>query len=115
MKHLAALLLCFTVNATPIRAIDGDTFVADIDVWIGLKSRDRVRVVGINAPETKGATREAGLASWAFTTEWLALGDLTLFTCGKDSFGRILAEVTRGHTNLGNELVALGLAKKDRK
>ena len=71
-----ALLICFIVTARPGHVVDGDTFDAELDVWLGLVAVERVRVLGINAPELKGATKEAGLAAKQFTADWLARGPI---------------------------------------
>lgn len=114
-SHLLVLFLCFTVQASPIRAIDGDTFTADLYIWLGLKSRETVRLYGVDTPELRGATRGAGMAAQQFTAAWLAVGDVTLKACSRDAFGRVLAEVTRGESNLGKDLVAAGLAREYRR
>jgi endonuclease YncB( thermonuclease family) len=119
MKHLAVIILCWTVMANPVRVIDGDTFVADVKAWLGLTTRETVRVRGVNTPEIHGATKAAGMVSRQFTIDWLAGaltlgtpnfdGSVTLTTCGRDAFGRVLADIKRGESNLSDDLIGAGL------
>jgi len=114
-RRLCALvLLCWIAVGTPVKVIDGDTFEADVRVWIGLTQRERVRVLGVDTPERKGATLEAGNAARAFTAEWLADTDVRLHVCQRDSFGRVLATVTRARdgANLTTDLIAAGQGVK---
>jgi len=114
-KHLlASVLLCWSVTATPVRILDGDTFTVDARVFLGLTARETVRVLGVDTPERKGATLEAGNAARAFTAEWLADTDVRLHVCQRDSFGRVLATVTRARdgANLTTDLIAAGQGVK---
>ena len=68
--------------------IDGDTIVLDIDLGFGIwRLGQKVRVLGVNAPEMRGAPREAGRIAKAATTDWLQKCDPT-FTiqtlCGRN-------------------------------
>jgi len=94
MKWLVTLL-CWSVLATPLRTIDGDTFTADARIWPGLTQRETVRVLGVNAPERHGTTKAAGEASKSFTAAWLTGTEVRLDVCTRDAFGRALANVTR--------------------
>jgi endonuclease YncB( thermonuclease family) len=106
-RALSATFLCWAVAATPISVTDGDTFSARVRVWPGLVAEETVRVLGVNAPERKGATREAGDAARAFTASWLHEAEIRLHTCERDAFGRLLATVTRKHdgANLATDLM----------
>jgi endonuclease YncB( thermonuclease family) len=111
MRHsLLVALFCFTVSATSVRVIDGDTFDADAVTWINQTTRARVRLLLVNTPERKGATREAGDRARAYTAEWLSRGEVQIKTCGHDSFGRVLGTVSRGSEDLGGLLLKEGLA-----
>jgi micrococcal nuclease len=111
MRHaLASVLLCWAAVASPVKVVDGDTFDADVRVWIGVTHRERIRVLGVNTPELKGATREAAQAARAFTAEWLAGSEVRLYVCQRDAFGRLLATVTRARdgANLTEALLTSG-------
>ena len=128
-RFIAALfLVCMTASATPLRVIDGDTFIALLEVhsqpiWLNgtvatVTFLERIRVLGVDTPETKGATLVAGHAAKSFTTTWL--GCTTPNDCKKakivticsdkyDDFGRALATVKRddGH-DLTTDLITTG-------
>lgn len=116
MKILVAFMLCWIVSAQSVRVIDGDTFVASIDVWPGLTATGHIRVLDVDTPEMKGETRPAAEAARAFTQKWLDTSDFVLtIGCGRppqDSFGRYLAVVTRGGRSLADELKAAGHVKQ---
>ena len=103
------VLICWTVIAAPVRVIDGDTLVVDAKIWSGLTARETVRVLGVNAPEMHGATKAAGEEARAYTVLWVTDQQLRLVTCQRDSFGRILATITRNDgRNLTLDLIDAG-------
>ena len=57
----------YLYRAEVVRVVDGDTIDVDIDLgfytWI---KKQRIRMVGIDAPETHGAERDAGLTATVF-------------------------------------------------
>ena len=112
LRHVPVLLLCWTVLATPVRAIDGDTIVVDARPWINMTVRETVRVLGVNTPERKGATKAAGDEARAFTVRWLDGAEVQLRVCGRDAFGRALATVRRARdgANLSDDLLSSGHA-----
>ncbi len=85
--------------------VDGDTF------WL---HGEKIRIADIDAPEVHGRCRkERHLAAQA--TQRLALlldeSDIQLRRDGKDRFGRSLAKVTSSDREIGEELIAEGLAQ----
>lgn len=114
-RAILGALLCWTVQAESIRTIDGDTFIARIEIWPKLYTVETIRVLGVDTPELKGPDRKKALAAKAFTEEWLALGPFIVEVCRRDSFGRALANVTRKNegahtfinegTNLASDLI----------
>jgi len=82
------------VNATVTHIVDGDT----IDVEIAGK-RERVRLIGIDTPETKKPNTPVqcyGPEATAFTTSLLPIGaalHLERDVVARDDFGRMLAYV----------------------
>ena len=106
---LSAALLCWTITTTATRVIDGDTFVANVPIWMDVTLTDqRVRVLGVNTPEPRAPTMAAGLAATAFTREWLARGPITIEACKRDAFGRVLGVVRRGDETLAAAVIAAG-------
>jgi len=83
-------------TARLIRVIDGDTIVVDIKLGfdVFLKSQT-IRLVGINAPERRGQTREKGNQAKKFLTDLLGQNRLSV-RCNdwsKGTFGRWLCDV----------------------
>jgi endonuclease YncB( thermonuclease family) len=81
---------------------DGDTF------------RATFRVSNIDAPEIKGkceAERKLAQQAKVFTEQFLARENVTIKQNGVDQYGRILATVEAGGRDLGQALIAAGLAR----
>ena len=102
-------------KATLEKVVDGDTFVCIIDLGLRIYKKATIRILGINCPETKGLTRQAGLSAKAFTKEWFAKNpefNVRTVNSGKeDKYGRLLAEViSLTESNLASELLSAGLA-----
>jgi len=118
VKTCLSLILCWIVSASSIRVIDGDTFVASVDIWPGLTGTSIVRVLGVDTPEMRGDDAVKAQEARAFTTKWLDQSDSFTLTVGcagrrsSDSFGRTLATVTRDGKNLADDLIAAGLGVK---
>ncbi len=110
------------VAAHVIKIIDGDTFEARAQIWLGQEIVVRVRLDGIDTPELRArCQREAQLAAQArgFTAARLwptedsagvvALEDIHY---GKYA-GRVLARVRLADgSDLGSALIAAGLARR---
>ena len=84
----------FDVNATMVRVVDGDTIDVTID-----GDRERVRLIGIDTPETKKLNTPVqcfGPEATEFTTSLLPTGTplhLERDIVGRDDYGRVLAYV----------------------
>ena len=64
----------YNYNATVIKVVDGDTFDLDIDLGLGVHRHERVRLNGVNTPETYGVKKESqeyadGMAAKRFVIE----------------------------------------------
>ena len=108
----------YTYRAFITRVIDGDSFECEVDpgfrLRLLLKGRQACRVLGINAPEVTGATKEAGLAAAARARELIEGKHLIIRTYRDDQtdkYGRYLADVfLEDGRMLGEALVAEGHA-----
>ena len=81
---------------------DGDTF------------RATFRIANIDTPEIKGecdAERELAQRAKVFTERFLAQGNIVIRQSGIDRYGRVLAVVSREGHDLGEALIAEGLAR----
>jgi micrococcal nuclease len=88
------------------RVIDGDTFAL---YHVGVQTEERVRVLNVDTPERHEAKFDEAAA---FTKAWLERGPFMLATCKRDSFGRLLATVTRPNgEDLAVDLKKAELAK----
>lgn len=85
---------------------DGDTF------------RGTFRIANIDTPEINGkcqAERQLAGKAREFTKAWLAMGKVTMrqeHPRGIDPYGRVLVLVDRNGEDLGEALIAAGLARK---
>jgi endonuclease YncB( thermonuclease family) len=112
VKHLVVILLCWTVLIhKPATAVDGDTFDSTFEIWHRITVFERVRVLEIDTPEMKKETKARAMEAKAFTQDWLNRGPFQIFTCDRDSFGRVLGRVYRGGNVLADDLKKAGHIK----
>lgn len=126
--------MIWTVPATVVRVVDGDTLILDLDLGWGIhRPLERCRLARINCPELKvdGQSNPAGLAALAFTKDWLQTSAIALARAGGttldygnpagvpvtfvsrrlDNYGRPLGEVIRlDKANLSDALLGAGHA-----
>lgn len=96
-----------------IRTIDGDTFEARVKLAPGREVMTRVRLRGIDAPETKAAcAEEARLADAATAAlrKMLEDGDVAIYNIGPDKYsGRVVADAgTKRTPNVSAALLKAG-------
>ena len=110
----------FEYRVTITRVVDGDTVDADIDLGFDIIYRDRIRLMGIDTPESRTSNKQEkilGKASKEKLKELCATnkGNIVLRTSkqGKGKFGRILGYLfTEGSQVTYNDiLVAEGHAR----
>ena len=88
----------FEYNATVIKVVDGDTIDAMVDLGFSTFKKVRIRMHGINAPESRTRNLEEkkrGLAAKARLIELLNEVDnkFTLVSYGVGKFGRCLGVI----------------------
>ena len=88
----------YNYNATCIRVIDGDTIDADIDLGFSVKIKKRIRLAGINAPESRTrnlAEKKMGLAAKDRLIEMLegAANCFELESTELGKYGRVLGRL----------------------
>lgn len=106
--------------ATVLRIVDGDTLVANVDLWPGLKGEYHVRVRGIQAPEIRGNKDCPAVKTWGEEAKRMVEklydvgGRIRLENIALDAFGRALADVSRWRSDrwmdLKSELLQRNLA-----
>lgn len=108
---LAWMVGCLGLLITPrqvARTLDGDTFAL---YAVGISTEEHVRILGVDTPELRDSLTQPAREARAFTQQWLARGDFTLYTCKRDSFGRLLAVISRGNDTLAVALTHAHLIK----
>ena len=88
----------YKYKITVLRLIDGDTLDALIDIGFSTHVKKRIRLMGIDTPESRTRDLEEkarGLASKAHLKEMLKRnkGNITLKSHGVGKFGRCLGEL----------------------
>ena len=105
----------FEYNATVTKVVDGDTIDAMVDLGFGTWKKVRIRMHGINAPESRTRDLEEkkkGLAAKTRLIEMLEENEkhFILISHGVGKFGRCLGEIyIKGHnTSLNKQLISEG-------
>jgi micrococcal nuclease len=86
-------------TAKVLKVIDGDTLDVMIDLGFNIHHKARVRLYGVNTPESRTkdlAEKEMGLKAKTFTADWTARHQTVFLKtiAGKDDkYGRILAQI----------------------
>lgn len=83
----------YKYHATAERIIDGDTFLARVDLGFYIFTTIHVRIRGMNAPEMTGASRVAGAAARTYLAELLELPFLLQSYKDVRSFERWVCDV----------------------
>lgn len=100
----------YTYNAKIIGVVDGDTVDADLDLGCFVHTVARLRLLGVNAPELHGETREAGLRAKARLAE-LVEGKTVVIQTHRDQrekFGRFLASIQTADGDAADVLIREG-------
>ena len=103
----------FEYNATVIRVVDGDTIDAMVDLGFSTFKKVRIRMHGINAPESRTRDLEEkkrGLAAKARLTELLknANNKFILVSHGVGKFGRCLGDIRINDASVNLQLINEG-------
>lgn len=92
----------YQYNCETIRVIDGDTIDAWIDLGFDIKIKKRIRLFGINTPETRTKNlkeKQSGLLSKSRVVEILEQNNnkFVLVSRGVGKFGRCLGDIYVDH------------------
>ena len=103
----------YEYNAKVTKVYDGDTITVDFDLGFGIILRkQKIRLLGINAPEVRGEQREDGLKTRDELRKRI-LGKKVVIKTSKDKkgkYGRWLGEVFSKDENINQWLLSEGLA-----
>ena len=97
------------------RVVDGDTVDAEIDCGFDIVFKSRIRLYGIDSPESRTRDKEEKVKGLA-AKEWLskefydAVDPIELQSHGKGKFGRILGEFFINGININQSMIDNGHA-----
>ena len=103
----------YTYKAKLDRVIDGDTVDAYIDLGFDITIHKRIRLAGIDTPESRSRDleeKERGLAAKASLIELLKDGEFTLESKEVGKYGRVLGILIIDEININKTLVEEGYA-----
>ena len=102
-------------KAELIRIIDGDTIDVMLDLGFFVWVKKRIRLYGIDTPETRTRDleeKQRGKESTARLTELISQpAEFTISSHGIDKYGRCLGTIFVGEKNVNELLVSEGFAK----
>ena len=97
-----------------VKVVDGDTVDLNIDLGFNLTKKERVRLAGIDTPESRTRDleeKELGLEAKEFLKRRLSDGDNLKVKTEKDGkYGRMLGWIYISETNINKEMVQRGYA-----
>mgnify|MGYP003345594839 FL=1 len=99
-----------------LEVIDGDTFRARVDIWLGQSVTVKVRLQGVDTPEMNGkcaAEKKLARQAKAFAENWLKQNQVQLVNVHYGTYaGRVLATAQiKNGDSLSAALLAENLAK----
>ncbi|HEY8948326.1 MAG TPA: thermonuclease family protein [Rhizomicrobium sp.] len=103
------------VRADVVRVIDGDTFEANAQIWIGETIAVRVRIAGIDAPELHARCDDEyrrAIAARNYLAQRIEGGSVRLTQVHNDKYGgRVDADVSDSKGDIGQQMIAKKLAR----
>ena len=107
----------YEYDAKIVRVIDGDTIDALIDLGFSVLIKKRIRMSGINAPESRTrdlAEKKLGLAAKERLQNILNdnNGSFTLVSHGVGKYGRCLGEIFIGDKSVNEQLIIEGIVRR---
>ena len=99
-----------------VEVIDGDTFRACVDIWLGQSVTVKVRLKGVDTPEMSGkcaGEKKLARQAKAFAENWLKKNQVQLVNVHYGTYaGRVLATAqTKNGDSLSAALLSENLAK----
>lgn len=98
-----------------VKVVDGDTVDALIDLGFHTYVHKRIRLYGLNAPESRTRDKEEkkrGMAAKKRLKELLKSKNISVVSHGVGKFGRVLGELICDGNNVNDQLVTEGHAVK---
>lgn len=95
------------------RVIDGDTIDITVDVGFSFSTQQRIRLLGVDTPESYGAKRcKAGIEVKKLMKKKLEGKEIIIETGKTGKYGRYLGTIWLGNLNINAWLVKKGLGKE---
>jgi len=114
-QRLADQALAGPVSAVVEHIVDGDTVDVRAQIWLGQNLTVRVRIDGVDAPETRSDCadeRRLALAARDYLARRLLNKEIRLIRVMYDKFGgRVRAEISDADGDIARALIAEGLAR----
>jgi endonuclease YncB( thermonuclease family) len=114
-QRLAEEALAGPVSALVERIVDGDTLEVRARIWLGQDLTIRVRIDGVDAPETRsdcGDERRLAAAAREFLVHRLLNKEITLHGVVYDKYGgRVRADISDADGDIAQALISAGLAR----
>jgi micrococcal nuclease len=104
----------YTYKAFVVKVYDGDTITVDIDLGFGVfYKKQKIRLMGINAPELKGDERENGLIVRDWLREKILNKEVIIKTIKdkKGKYGRYLGYIFLDNININEQMLNEGLVE----
>lgn len=96
------------------KIIDGDTIDSEIDLGFNTLVRRRLRVTGIDTPESRTKDlkeKELGLKAKKLVSELIKNSESVIIkSYGEDKYGRVLVDLFCDNQNVAEKLISEGLA-----
>ena len=105
----------FYYNVEILRIVDGDTVDVRVDLGFNVCYKCRVRLVGINAPESRTRDLEEksrGLAAKQWLIDKLEFKEVEMQSHGVGKYGRVLGELYVNKVNINKLMVKEGHAEE---
>lgn len=104
----------YLYDAELIRVVDGDTIDAWIDLGFNITVRRRIRLWGIDAPETRTRDLEEKAEGFVAKDRLIDILDMNrgafiVRSIGVDKYGRCLGEIYIKDVNINKQLLAEGI------
>ena len=98
------------------RVVDGDTIDVTIDLGFNVWIKERLRLYGLNTPETRtkdAEEKERGLKAKRYVENQVNSnqGKIQIQSLGRGKYGRVLAEIWVGKNNINELLISNGHAE----
>ena len=103
--------MAYTYKAHIDRVVDGDTFDVTVDLGFRITTYQRLRLIGVDTPETRGPERTEGLKVKQYVTDLIEGRDLMIETFKVGKYGRYICQVYLSDgEKLGDHLLARKMA-----